>query len=217
MKSGYKSVFIIAVAIGLVSANADRSWAGAPAGPTASVSGVVNGGNIDWTVFFTPDENLFSDNPPRGVGGSLAVEFSFEVANGTLLPGTVDHHPDFLQVIMGTPIINPGNDPYAGGIVFGTQTYNNVPSQLGGSENIDAIFAPLGSNYFTTGGPKEALTFSTTGTAGTVTFGGIIAQESMLFTLPPATATAIPEPATMVLALLGSAGLVGLARYRLAA
>ncbi|MGI9428028.1 MAG: PEP-CTERM sorting domain-containing protein [Bythopirellula sp.] len=155
----------------------------AVADPTAGVSGVVNGGNIDWTVTFSPDATLFSDNPPNGVGGSLAVEFSFEVDDGSLQAGTIAVDGDFMETISGTVISNPGDDPYTGGISIGPQDYTGVASQLGQAGNYDAIFAPLGSTYFTTGGAKDALTFTTTGTSNTVTFGGIIAQDDTLFNI----------------------------------
>lgn len=152
----------------------------AVADPSVTVTGVENGGNIDWTVFFAPDEGLFADNPPNGVGGSLAVEFAFEVADTTLQAGTLDVNEDFMETINSVVITNPGNDPYAGDIVEGAQTYAGVSSVLD-TGTVDAIFAPLGSTYFTSGGDKEALSFTTTGTDGSVTFGGLIAQAGTLF------------------------------------
>jgi len=157
------------------------------ADPSASVSGVVNGGNVDWTVSFAPDASLFSTTS-QGTGGSLATEFSFEISGADLTPGSVVVDPAFLETIGSTQIVNPGNDPYAGDVSTGFQTYDAVASVLD-TGTVDAIFAPLGSTFFTTDGDKPALTFSTVGTTGTVTYGGLLAQAGSLFTIPTATAT----------------------------
>lgn len=151
------------------------------ADPTASVSGVVNGGNVDWTVSFAPDASLFSTTS-QGTGGSIATEFSFEISGAELNLGSVAINGDFLETIGSTLIENPGNDPYAGAVSTGTQTYDGVASVLD-SGTVDAIFAPLGSTFFTSGGDKTALTFTTTGTTGTVTYGGLLAQAGSLFTI----------------------------------
>lgn len=177
-------------------------------GPTASVTGVINGGNIDWTLFFTPAEPL----------SSLAVEFVLEVPAGTLDLGSIVVAPNFSEFIMGTQIINPGNNPFTGTITRGTSTHPNTFAALG-SGLVDGIFAPLGSTDFGNGfspGPQEALTFTTFGTTSSVTFGGLIAQAGASVNIPATTATAIPEPSSVVFAIAALAAALSKRRSLLA-
>lgn len=185
---------------------------GSSTGPIVSAIGVPNGGNIDWSVFIAPDPSLFGTTS-QGLGGSVSTELSFEVATATLLPGSLVIDPAFMEVIGGVPILNPGNDPYSGMVEVGPQTYSDVLSFLG-SGNVDAIFAPLGSTIFTSGGPKLALSFSTTAAGDTLTFGGLVTQAGQGFTAPTTSVAAIPEPASVTLAMLGLVVAASIARRR---
>lgn len=145
--------------------------------PTASLVGVdAGGGMFDWTLSFTPDDSLYDNDPPNGVGGSIAVEFSLETDSGMLVQDSFAVDANYMEDINGTPIINLGDDPYSGGPTEGTTDYTNVASALNLGVNVDAIFAPLGSTYFTSAGPFDALTFTTM--SSSVTFGGLIAQDN---------------------------------------
>jgi hypothetical protein len=153
----------------------------ASAAPTASLSGVKSGSLYNWTLSFTPDTSLFAPNPPQGTGGSLGVAFQIEVASGAITNPVVST-PNFQETISSTQIIGIGFDPYdtGDGISTNIQTYTGVPSDLA-TGTVNALFVPLGSTYFTTGGPKTALTFTTA--ANSVRFGGIVAQASTEYTI----------------------------------
>ncbi|WP_425399723.1 PEP-CTERM sorting domain-containing protein [Aeoliella sp.] len=178
-------------------------------GPTASAIGIRDGEFINWTVYFTPDESGFydppDDNPDRGVGGSLAVNFSYEMPAGSLIPSSVmllapfDEFDDF-----------PGDDPYQGDFVEGIQTYQSTTAKMTAGL-VDAIFLPAGSEFLTEAVPAPAMKFTTTADGDMLTFGGLVAQEipgtSGEFMLAPQTVGAVPEPGTAL--ILGLA--VGLA------
>ncbi|QDU54879.1 PEP-CTERM sorting domain-containing protein [Aeoliella mucimassa] len=153
----------------------------AAADPTASLTGVANGGNYDWTLSFTPDDTLFSTTVD-GTGGSIATAFQIEVPTGEFVSvGTPT--ADFTG---GTnPILdaNPGMDPYAAGTTAGIASYTDVAFDLGlyTTGNVDALFVPLGSTIFTAAGTYDALTFTTSGS--TVYAGGVIAQAGSEYTI----------------------------------
>lgn len=173
-------------------------------GPTVTVDGTDNGATTDWTVSFTPDGNLFNTTS-QGTGGSIATEFSIEIADGTLNAGSVTVSGDFMETINGTPIVNPGNDPYIAAISTGITTHSSVAAVLG-TGTVDAIFAPLGSTFFTSATSQLAISFTTT-SADDVTFGGLAAQDGQVFTL--ATATASPTSGGIP-ADYNNSGLVGI-------
>jgi hypothetical protein len=160
----------------------------------------LNAGNREWLVSITPDATLFADNPPNGVGGSVAVELAFSIDNPT----------DLLSVVIADPVSwpnpNPGNNPFTGG-VFCCGTYIDLAA--------DNTFAAYGSAYFTTGTPKSFLKITTAGSgattlrygtaaSGNATKGNIIAQAGTLFT-PYTGVVSVPEPASI--AILAIAGL----------
>jgi len=151
-------------------------------GPTVQVAGVVNNGNIDWTVSYTPDPDLFSTTS-QGTGGSLAVEMAFEIDGEIDYDAGITIEPEFNEVIDGTPIINPGSNPYTGGVTLGVVAHDEVASQAGAGGTVDALFAALGSTFFTSGGEKLALSFTTLGTEGTLFWDGIAAQAGTIFDL----------------------------------
>ncbi|MEN1680559.1 MAG: dockerin type I domain-containing protein [Planctomycetota bacterium] len=169
-----------------VAAVAATSASVAFAQPTIDVSGVENAGNIDWTVTISP-ASPFS---------SVALELALET-DGDILAAPVVNTTNFQENITGTDIINPGNDPFVGTVSEGVQFYEGVSSVVsnGPGGTVDGFFAPLGSTAFTTGGPFEALTFSTAGTAETtVYFDFLGAQGGTLFASVADTATAGGAP-----------------------
>lgn len=167
----WKNLFCLTVVTAFLASSA-------AAQPTASLSGSdAGGGMFDWTLSFAPDDGMFSDTD-QGNGGSLAAEFLIEVAEGGLVADSAVVDDDFMETIDGTPIVNPGNDPYLGGETEGVADYASVASALGGG-TVDSIFAALGSTFFTTGGDKAALTFTTT--VDTVNAGGLVAQAGTVF------------------------------------
>lgn len=154
----------------------------APSGPSVQIAGVVNNGNIDWTVAYTPDSELFSTTS-QGTGGSMAVEMAFEIDGEIDFDAGITIEPEFNEVIDGTPIINPGNNPYTGGVTLGVVEHDEVASQAGAGGTVDAIFAALGSTFFTNGGEKLALSFTTLGADGTLFWDGIVAQAGTIYDL----------------------------------
>jgi hypothetical protein len=132
------------------------------AAPTLSIDLVRDGSNLpvltaagdwQWVVSVTPDAALFADNPPNGVGGSVAVELAIE-ATGSSLVSVTKNATNF-------PNDNPGT---------AVATY---PTGLGVQVAGNKAVAALGSTYFTTGGAKEMLTIVTDGpsTTGSLTSG----------------------------------------------
>ncbi len=175
-----------------------------PAQPLSiDVVGTPNAGNIDWTVYVTPDTTMLP--------GAVGLEMSYEMAAGTLITSSVMEDTRFVEpVALG---VQPGNDPYAGGVVYGPQTYTPTTSVLG-TGTVDAIFAPQGSTLLSTPGPFAAFRFTTLGPANTVTFGGVAAQGGQLFTLPTLSVTVVPEPSALAIVTLAGLGLLGYVRRR---
>jgi hypothetical protein len=173
-------------------------------GPTMSVtpSGIV-GGNRQWLVNITPDAALFSNNPPNGVGGSLAAELGFTIGPGTLL-GVVKNATNW-------PFDNPGNSPFGppiNGVQFGEVMSGNNS------------FTALGSNYFTTSAPESFVTITTAGTGlttvswlGAYSGKGRIAQGGVNFDVFSGSVS-VPEPASASLAILGLTATFLFARRR---
>jgi len=174
------------------------------AAPLVNVAPVgIVGGNRDWLVTIAPDPALFSNNPPNGVGGSLAVELAF----------SIDDPTDLLSVAIADPSAwpnaNPGNNPYTGGITNGI--YIDLLN--------DRSFAAYGSTYLTSEAPTEFLKITTAGTGPTTVnwlgaYGGKgrIAQAGQNFDLYVGSVT-VPEPATALLAVACAAA-IGLVRRR---
>lgn len=124
--------------------------------PTLTVTnnGTNGSGNLEWVVEVAPDPTLFTSTD-LGLGSSLAVELSFEIANTDLLSVSVNS--------TDWPLNTPGNDPFAKGVTTG------VDVNLGN----DTVFASLLSNFFTSGNPVEVLTLETDGSGcTTVLWGG---------------------------------------------
>ena len=140
----------------------------AVAQPTIEVSAVENGGNIDWTVGFTPD----------GGSGSLGIELALEIVGDIVAAPTATL--DFMETIDGTPIVNPGNDPFVSAVTNGITLYEGVSSVVSsntGGGTVDGFFAALGSTAFSgTSGSQDALSFTTVGTAGEVFWDVLIEQ-----------------------------------------
>lgn len=145
--------------------------------PTASLSGVQNGAQYDWTLSFTPDDSLFFDyGTGEGTGDALGISFQLETAEGGLVASSFAVEPNFLQTLDSVDIVGVGFDPYNGGNpTEGVTEYTSVASVLDTGTK-DALFVPLGSDFFTAAGDYAALTFSTT--TDTVWFGGDIAQDN---------------------------------------
>lgn len=109
---------------------------------TAKLLGLDVNGKWVWSVTVTPDSALFSDNPPNGVGGSVAVEIGATVSGTTLVSAGAN--------TTNFPSANPGNADAAW--TFWTTTDTGVEANVATNQ----VFAALGSGYFTTGGEKEA-------------------------------------------------------------
>jgi hypothetical protein len=109
---------------------------------TAKVLGLDTAGNWVWSVTVTPDATLFSDNPPNGVGGSIALEIGATASNRNLVSAGAN--------ATNFPANNKGVAPAAW--TFWTTTDEGVEANVATNQ----VFAALGSTYFTTGGEKEA-------------------------------------------------------------
>ncbi|MGD9637325.1 MAG: hypothetical protein AB7G28_21895 [Pirellulales bacterium] len=158
----------------------------------------LNGGNREWLVSIAPDASLFNNNPPNGVGGSLAVELAF----------SIDDPTDLLSVAIADPaswpLANPGNNPYTGGITDGI--YIDLIN--------DRSFAAYGSTYFTTGTSKSFLKITTAGSGATTLRYGVAASGNPVNGARIAQAgqnfdgytgiVSIPEPGAIVLALVAA-------------
>lgn len=174
----------------------------AHAAPTMSVVPQgLNAGNREWLVSIDPDEALFSNNPPNGVGGSVAVELAF----------SIDDPTELLSVVVADPALwpadNPGNNPFPGG----ANCCGTILDLVG-----DRAFTAYGSTYFTTGTPKPFLKITTAG-AGLTTLrygvaagghpinGARIAQAGQNFDGYTGIVS-IPEPTAIVLAFVAALG-----------
>lgn len=128
----------------------------AHAAPTLKVSnlGPNVGGNLEWLVEVAPDAGLFT-NTDLGLGGSVAVELSFEVIGSELLAVSVNN--------TDWPVSTPGENPFTRTVTSGVQT--DLVS--------DTVFASLLSNFFVSGNDVEVLTIETSGTdCTTLSWGG---------------------------------------------
>lgn len=125
------------------------------AAPTvnAKVLGLDTAGNWVWQVNANADAALFADNPPNGVGGSLALEVG-ATASGRNLVSAGANATNFTAN-------NPGTAPAA--FTFWTAADTGVKANVATNQ----LFAALGSTYFTTGGDKEAFRVHTQGPTST--------------------------------------------------
>ena len=71
----------------------------------------LSGGNRQWLVEVAPDANLFSNNPPNGVGGSMALELAFAIDDAELLSVDVNTAAFDFE--------NPGLNPFTGTVTEG--------------------------------------------------------------------------------------------------
>lgn len=168
------------------------------AAPILTVTpGPLSGGNRPWYVDITPDGSLFSNNPPNGVGGSMAVELAFAVDVAELLNVNVNSAAWDLE--------NPANNPFTGTVTEGLWL-----DTIG-----DRAFGAFGSVYFTSATPQRLFTINTsaelsaavrygTAASGSATLGARIAQAGQNFDGYTGTAV-VPEPATALLALVCAA------------
>jgi hypothetical protein len=85
--------------------------------------------NWQWVVSVTPDGNLFADNPPNGVGGSVATELGFTASGGSDLVSVAKNATNF-----------PNDDP--GAAIAG------FPAGPGAMMSGNNAVAFLGSTYF---------------------------------------------------------------------
>lgn len=125
---------------------------------SAKVLGLDTAGNWVWQVNVTPDAAMFVDNPPNGVGGSVAVEIAATASNRNLISAAAN--------TTNFPNANPG--AAVAGFAFWTGT------DLGLEANVatNQLVAALGSTYFTAAGDQEAFRVHTerpTSTALTTT------------------------------------------------
>jgi hypothetical protein len=168
--------------------------------------GPLSAGNRLWTVDVTPDASLFSNNPPNGVGGSIAVELAFAVDVAEL------NSIDVNTVAWDSE--NPGNNPFTGTVTDGLWL-----DTIG-----DRAFGAFGSIYFTSANPVRLFTINTsaeldaavrygTAASGSASLGARIAQGGLNFDGYTGTAAVVPEPATMLLAMVCAAA-IGLVRRR---
>jgi hypothetical protein len=109
--------------------------------------GLDTAGNWVWQVNVTPDAALFSDNPPNGVGGSVALEVGVTASNRNLISAGAN--------TTNFPSANPG-------VADAAWTFHTA-ADLGVEANVatNQVFAALGSTYFTTAGAKEAFRIHT--------------------------------------------------------
>lgn len=154
----------------------------------------ITGGNREWLVTIAPDAALFTNNPPNGVGGSLAVELAFTISDPTELLNVV------VADTAAWPNANPGNSPWGGIFCCGTQL----------DLINDRAFTAYGSAYLTSGAPTNFIKITTAGTGPTTVnwlgaYGGNgrIAQAGQNFDLYVGSVS-VPEPAAAVLALFSA-------------
>lgn len=176
------------------------------AAPTMSVVPTgINAGNREWLVSISPDASLFSNNPPNGVGGSLAVELAFTINDPTELLSVVIADP------ASWPADNPGTSPWTGAFCCGTQL--DLVN--------DRAFTAYGSTYFTSGTPKQFLKITTAGTGATTvnwlgSFNGFgrISQAGQNFDIYKGTVSVVPEPASIALLALAALAITVVGRKR---
>lgn len=126
------------------------------AAPTLTVSNIGPnlGGNLEWLIEVAPDPALFTLTD-LGLGGSLAIELAFEVANSDLLSVSVNN--------ADWPLNISGNNPFTSGVSSGVST--DFVS--------DTVFAALLSDFFVAGNDVTVLTIETSGVDCTgLTWGG---------------------------------------------
>ena len=132
--------------------------------------GLDGNGDWVWNVSVTPEASFFVDNPPNGVGGSIAVELGLTASGGSNLVGTPTTTANIEEENPGNHIfgweVEEDTDPGAG---VNMQPVGLQVGTLAGDTN--EIFAALGTTYFTSGGAKQILTITTEGpsTAGSLT------------------------------------------------
>jgi hypothetical protein len=176
---------------------------------TVTPGGLV-GGNRQWAVDIAPDASLFTNSgasgtPPNTLGGSLGAELAF----------SIDDPVDLLSVAIANPAdwpnANPGNNPFTGGVTFGT--YIDLVN--------DHTFNAYGSTFLTSASPSHFLTITTAGAglttlrfgtaaSGSSTKGNIIAQAGSSFTYTGV--ATVPEPASAALAIVGLAAMLAVGR-----
>jgi hypothetical protein len=177
------------------------------ASPIFSVSPIgLVGGNRQWNVAVTPDASLFSGSPPHG---SVGVEMGFSISPGSLV-SVVKNATNFPNDNPGTPL-GPGYPPNTKTTNFGVQILGN-----------NAV-ANLGSDLFTTATPQQFVTITTLGSGpttiswlGAYSGDGRIAQAGQNFDLYKGVVS-VPEPASVVLAILSLTTSLAFARRRLIA
>jgi hypothetical protein len=198
------------------------------AAPSMTISaGGIQGGNWVWDVSLTPDLVLAGGSTP------LAVELGFRLTGSQLLSVTNINPGEFYASNPGTIIFGwettyvEGNGKPIGLEVNCTGCSAVNPTTLGGPSttivpgNANEIFAAIGSDIFTTPGPKPFLQIvaqgpdngggssSTLEWLGAYGGKGRIAQAttgippSQNFDLYAGTATQVPEPASAALLALG--------------
>jgi hypothetical protein len=125
----------------------------------AGLAGLDANGNWIWQVSVTPDTTFFVDNPPNGVGGSVAVELGLTASGGG---GLVSGSPSTVTANVHTATTGANANP--GNVIFGWEALTDVgggnmkPVGLQDSVANDQVFAALGTIYFTNGGGKHILT-----------------------------------------------------------
>ncbi len=151
---------------------------------------------VKWLVEVAPDASLFSNNPPNGVGGSMAVELAFAIDDAELMGVDVN--------TAAWDFENPGNNPFTGTVTDGLWL-----DLIG-----DRTFGAFGSVFFTSSDPVRLFTIETStdvpasirygvAASGHPVNGARIAQAGQNFDGYTGVAT-VPEPATAILAALAA-------------
>jgi hypothetical protein len=156
----------------------------------------LDGGNRQWRVEVAPDASLFSNNPPNGFGGSMAVELAFAIDDAELMGVDVN--------TAAWDFETPGNNPFTGTVTDGLWL-----DLIG-----DRTFGAFGSIYFNSGDPVRLFTIETStdvpasirygvAASGHPVNGARIAQAGQNFDGYTGVAT-VPEPATAMMAALAA-------------
>ncbi|MEX2172350.1 MAG: PEP-CTERM sorting domain-containing protein [Pirellulales bacterium] len=151
--------------------------------PSLQITNMGLNGNGDWVwnVSVTPETAFFIDNPPNGVGGSIAVELGLTASGGAGL-------------LVGSPSTTTANieNSNPGNVIFSWETLTDVqdplppdapnmkPVGLQDSVANDQIFAALGSTYFTSGGAKHIITVTTDGPSTAALTSSLALHDSSL-------------------------------------